>query len=144
MRLKLGLIAAVAALGATAALAADADIIQLRQQLMKTNGQAAKVAVSMIKGEMPFNPDVAAAAAASIAHDLESFPALFPAGTETGETKAGPAIWSDMAGFKAAAEAGVTAANAASAAAAQGQEAFGAAFQALGAACGACHQKYRT
>ena len=144
MRLKLGLIAAVAALGATAAIAADADIILLRQQLMKTNGQAAKVAVSMIKGEMPFNPEVAAAAAASIANDVEAFPALFPAGTETGETKAGPAIWSDMAGFKAAAEAAITAANAASAAAAQGQEAFGAAFQAVGAACGACHQKYRT
>ena len=143
MKLKLGLIGVLVAVGATAAMAADADIIVLRQNLMKTNGQAAKVVVSMLKGEMPFNAEVAAAAAMSIAHDNEVFPSLFPAGTDTGETKAKAEIWSDPEGFKAASEALVAVARAAAEAAAQSPEAFGTAFQVVGKACGACHEKYR-
>lgn len=144
MKLKLGLAAVAFVFGATTfAMAAGEDIVLLRQQIMKTNGQAAKLAVGMIRGDVPFDPAVAAAAAASIAHDNEVFPLLFPAGTETGETKAGEAIWKDTAGFKAASEAAVAAGTAAAAAAAQGQEAFSKAFQAVGAACQGCHEKYR-
>lgn len=144
MRLKLGLIGAVFAVGAvTAAFAAD-DVIAARQDLMKKNGAAAKIAVSMLKGETPYDAAAAASAATTIADDMMVFPTLFPAGSETGDTKAGPAIWTDPDGFKAAADAAVTAAKAAAEAAAAGPEAFGAAFQAVGAACGACHQKYRS
>src|SRR5687767_10947622 len=103
MKIKLGLAVLLVATGAAAGLAvANPDIIVLRQQIMKTNGQAAKVAVGMIRGDIPFDAAVAAAAAESIAHDNAVFPHLFPAGSETGETKAGEAIWSDAAGFQAA------------------------------------------
>ena len=120
MNFKSGLIAALLAMGVTSAMADEADIIKLRQRVMDVNGQAAKVAVSMIKGELPFDPAVAAAAATAIADDGEVFPAFFPAGTETGDTKAGDAIWSDPDGFKAAGAALVTAAKAAATAAADG------------------------
>ena len=143
MKLRTGLAAALIGIGVPGAMADDAEIIKLRQRVMGTNGQAAKVAVAMIKGDMPFDATVAAAAAMSIAHDNEVFTAFFPAGTGTGDTKAGPEIWSDPAGFKAASDAAVTAAMAAAAAAAEGQEAFGKAFEAVGAACGACHKGYR-
>jgi cytochrome c556 len=145
MRFKAGLAAVMLfAVGTTGVAYGQEDIIALRQQLMKTNGAAAAVAVKMLRDEIPFDAAVAAAAVESIAHDNEVFPALFPAGSETGgNTKAGPAIWSDTAGFKAASEAAVTAATAAAAAAAQGKEAFGTAFGAVGAACQACHEKYR-
>src|SRR3954451_14511168 len=101
MKKRLGL--AVALIGVTAATFAfgQEDIIKMRKTLMQANGQAAKVSVGMIRGDIPFDPVVAAAVASSIAHDNTSFPDLFPAGSEKGDTKAGPAIWSDNAGFRA-------------------------------------------
>lgn len=143
MKLKLVLAAAAFAVAATGVAVANEDIIGLRKQVMKTNGQAAKVSVGMIRGDIPFDATVAAAAAMSIAHDNDVFTKLFPEGTETGDTKAAETIWSDPEGFKAASEAAIEAAKAAAAAAAEGPEAFGAAFQAVGASCGACHEGYR-
>jgi cytochrome c556 len=143
MKFKLVLAAATFALAATGFAYANQDIIDLRKQVMKTNGQAAKVSVGMLKGEIPFDATVAAAAATSIGHDVEVFVDLFPAGTETGDTKAAETIWSDPEGFAAAAQAAVDAAEVATAAAAEGPEAFGAAFQALGQTCGTCHENYR-
>lgn len=144
MKIKLGLAVLLVATGAAVGLAAaNPDIIVMRQQIMKTNGQAAKVAVGMIRGDIPYDAAVAAAVAASIAHDNEVFPHLFPAGTETGETKAGDAIFSDSAGFQAASAKVVTDATAAAAAAAQGKDAFAAAFGVVGQDCQACHEKYR-
>ncbi len=144
MKFKVVLVAAAFAVAATGFAVADSDIIVLRQQIMKTNGQAAKVGVGMIKGEIPYDATVATALALQISHDLEDFPGLFPTGTETGNnTKARPEVWSDREAFNAAAQAVVDAAKAAAEAAPQGQQAFGAAFQKVGAACGGCHEKFR-
>lgn len=143
MKLKLGLAVAAFAVAATGIAVANEDIIGLRRQVMKTNGQAAKVAVGMLKGEIAFDAEVAAAAMNQIADDLTVFPAYFPEGTETGDTKAGDKIWSDPDGFKAAAKTAEDAAKAAAAAAADGPEAFGTAFGAVGKACGGCHEVYR-
>ncbi|MCP4385878.1 MAG: cytochrome c [Hyphomicrobiales bacterium] len=144
MKLKLGLAVMAFTVAATGFAVANDKIIGLRQQIMKANGAAAGVAVGMLKSEIPFDATVAAAAAGSIAGSNAIFFELFPAGTETGaNTKALETIWSDPEGFKAASLKTVDAANAAAAAAAEGPEAFGAAFQALGAACGACHETYR-
>ena len=62
MNLKLGLIAAAFAVGVTGVAVAQEDIIALRQQVMKTNGAAAKVAFGMAKGDIAFDEEVAAAA----------------------------------------------------------------------------------
>jgi cytochrome c556 len=72
----------------------------------------------------------------------------FPAGTQQGapglETRALPAIWSDMAGFQRADQGMVQALQNLRTAAASGDGAqFQTAFQAAGQACGNCHRPYR-
>jgi len=72
------------------------------------------------------------------------FPTLFPAGSDKGETKAAPAIWSDNAGFlKAAAALSAAGDSLATAAKAGDATAVATAFKAVGDACGACHKDYR-
>jgi cytochrome c556 len=72
------------------------------------------------------------------------FPALFPAGTDKGNTKAAPAIWTDSAGFQKAAMALSTAGGSLATAAKAGDAtAAAAAFKAMAEACGACHKDYR-
>ena len=72
------------------------------------------------------------------------FPTLFPAGSDKGETKAAPAIWSDNAGFqKAAMNLSTAGGNLATAAKAGDATAVAAAFKEIGDACGACHKEYR-
>jgi cytochrome c556 len=72
------------------------------------------------------------------------FPTLFPAGSDKGETKAAPAIWTDRAGFEKDAMALSAAAEKLSVAAKAGDEpAVAAAFKEAGEACGACHKEFR-
>jgi cytochrome c556 len=55
-----------------------------------------------------------------------------------------PTVWSDRAGFEKAAADYASAADAMAAAAKAGdKDAFTAAFEQTGAACGACHKVYR-
>jgi cytochrome c556 len=69
---------------------------------------------------------------------------LFPAGSDKGETKAAPAIWTDMAGFQKAAMTLSTAGETLATAAKSGDAtAVAAAFKGVGDACGACHKEYR-
>lgn len=71
-------------------------------------------------------------------------PALFPAGSGTGDTRALPAIWTDRAGFEQANANTVTQLQALRTAAASGDvAATAAAFNQTGATCGACHRPYR-
>jgi cytochrome c556 len=72
------------------------------------------------------------------------FPTLFPAGTDKGDTKAAPAIWTDRAGFQKDADALSAAAEKLATAAKAGDEtAVAAAYKGVGEACGACHHDYR-
>jgi cytochrome c556 len=72
------------------------------------------------------------------------FPTLFPAGTDKGDTKAAPAIWTDQAGFQKDAMALSAAGEKLATAAKAGDEtAVAAAYKEIGDACGACHKDYR-
>jgi cytochrome c556 len=83
-------------------------------------------------------------AAKAIARFAALMPALFPAGSDKGETKAKPEIWSDNAGFvKAAAAMGAAATKLAELAKAGDADAVAAQIKEVGAACGACHKDYR-
>jgi cytochrome c556 len=124
------------------AFAAD-DPIAARQELMKHNGGAAKIAVDMIKGAKPFDVAAAADAMKTLQDDMVTFVTLFPEGSDKGKTSASPKIWEDMDGFKAAAAKLAADAKTAGEAAAQGVDAFKVAFNAVGSDCGACHQAYR-
>jgi cytochrome c556 len=71
-------------------------------------------------------------------------PTLFVAGSDKGNTKAAPAIWTDMAGFqKAAATLSAAGGELATAAKAGDATAVAAAFKAIGDACAGCHKDYR-
>jgi cytochrome c556 len=142
MRLMFLPVVAFLVAGSVAAVAAD-DPIQARQALMKKNGGAAKIAFDMAGGKAPFDAATAAAAMKTIQDDMVEFVTLFPEGSDQGDTKASPSIWTDMAGFKAAADKLVADAKTAEAAAATGAEAFGAALGAVGGDCQGCHQTYR-
>jgi cytochrome c556 len=144
MKKKLGIVVAlIGVTTASLAFADPSDIIKMRQRLMDSNGQAAKVAVSMLRGDLPFDAAVAAAVVTSISHDNAVIPDLFPDGSDKGDTKAGPDVWKDKAGFKALSFKMRDDAAAAATAAAKGKDAFAEAFKAVGANCQACHEKYR-
>lgn len=131
---------------ALVATSAFADPIADRKAVMKERGGIVGGQLAPImKGEKPY--DAAAVMAALQALDANAKKwdeaALFPAGSETGDTKASPKIWSDMAGFTAAGdkfEADVAAAIAANP---QDLDAFKPLFGAIASNCGACHQAYR-
>ena len=145
MRFKVAVAVAVAALSVGfAGLAIGQDSpIPARQEIMKMNGASMKLVGDMVKGTTEFDATKAADAMKIIADNMPDFPALFPPGSEEGDTKAGPAIWTDMAGFTAASQKLVADATEAQAAAAEGLAAFSPAFQAVGANCGGCHKVYR-
>lgn len=82
--------------------------------------------------------------AGAIAAWGKALPALFPAGATTPESKALPSVWSDRAGFEAAAAKLATEAGKLAELAKAGDSAgFAAQFQAVGGACKGCHDKYR-
>lgn len=142
MKMKLGLAVGVLALAVGTIAYAQGNVIEERQAVMKANGAAMGQLTPMARGEAPFDAAAVKAAFEGIATRMATFPSLFPAGSETGDTKAGPAIWSDPAGFEAEANKLVTEATAA-AASATSVETLQAALGTVGATCGECHGKYR-
>jgi len=145
MRMAVGLVFAALTVGfvGTGIAVGQDDPIAARQALMKTNGAQAGILNGMVRGQTTFDAAAAKAALATIAEDMTIFPTLFPDGSDTGDTKAGPAIWTDRAGFEA--EAAALQATAASAAESVNTlQDLEAAFPQIGASCGSCHQKYRS
>jgi cytochrome c556 len=134
--------AAVLAVGVTA-VAAQSDPIAARKALMKANGDQAKIAGAMVRGEAPFDLAKAKTALASFEEAGEKAPALFPDNSKTGgDTAALPKIWEDKADFDAR-----LTKFAADAKAAQGTvtdlDSFKAAMGTIGKQCGGCHELYR-
>ena len=124
---------------------ADDNPVVVRQQLMKQNGEAAKLGYQMIKGKVPFDAAAAATAMNQIATDMETFPSLFPPGADKGlKTTASPDIFANIDEFKALAAKLGADAKAAAAAAASGPDVFAVAFDAIDQDCGGCHRKFRT
>ena len=142
MKMKFGLVAATLAIAMASIAYAQGNVIEERQNLMKMNGQAMGILSPMARGEAPFDAAAAKQAFETIVSDMTTFPTLFPEGSETGDTKAGPAIWSDRAGFEATAAKLRTAAETA-ATSVTTLEQLQAAVQTVGAVCGECHQTYR-
>jgi cytochrome c556 len=129
----------VALLTVCAATAADDPIAQ-RRQIMAKNSKAERAANSVILGK--YFVEKAIAAMKTLEDNLTVFPTLFPEGSDKGDTHASPAIWENMDDFKSLAAKLVTDAKAAEAAAANGQDGFTLAFQAVETDCNACHSKY--
>jgi cytochrome c556 len=92
---------AAVVLGICAAVAQEGPI-KARKALMKANGDQAKIAGAMAKGEAPFDLAAAHKIFATFEDAASKMPALFPDNSKTGDdTAALPKIWEDMADFKA-------------------------------------------
>jgi cytochrome c556 len=134
---------AAIALGVVAA-AAQQDPIAARRALMKANGDAAKTASAMNKGEAPFDLAAAHKIFATFEDAAAKMPALFPDNSKTGgDTAADPKIWENMADFKARFAKFGEDAKAADASV-KDLDGFKAAMGDIGKNdCGSCHQTYR-
>ena len=95
-----GALAAGAMVGGATIALAQADVVKERQENRKQTAAAMRAIKGIIDAK---GPTAGAVEQAAKLKTLEAaFVKLFPAGSDKGETKALPAIWSDMAGFQAA------------------------------------------
>jgi cytochrome c556 len=124
---------------------AFADPISERKALMKSNGAAMGMLAPIVKGEKPFDAAVVLEALTKLNDDAQKTDVakLWPAGSDTGDTKSSPKIWEDMAGFQAAVDKFKADTASALAAAPQDVEALKVQMGVIGANCGACHKAYR-
>ena len=138
----IGALAAGAMVGGATIAMAQGDVIAER----KENRKQAAAAMRAIKGIIDAKgPTSGAVEQAAKLKTLEvAFEKMFPAGSDKGDTKALPAIWTDRAGFQAASKASDAAYDKLAVAAGSGTlEALTAAFAEPGKTCGACHDKFR-
>lgn len=126
---------------ATSALFAQADILEERQALMKAMGQAMKTLTPIAEGKADFDQAAVDAQFIAFQNAAEKMGELFPEGSDTGETEAAPAIWSDRDGFNAAIE--KFAKDVESAGTPKDEFELADAMQTIGPNCKACHQDYR-
>jgi cytochrome c556 len=134
---------AAVALGVSVAVAQQ-DVIKERKDIMKGNGDQAKIGAAMVKGEQPFDLAAAQKIFATYADAAAKMPALFPDNSKTGgDTAALPKIWEDSADFKAKFAKFGDDAKAAQASV-KDLDSFKTAFADIGRNdCGGCHQVYR-
>jgi cytochrome c556 len=138
----IGALAAGAMVGGATVALAQADVIKERQ----ANRKETAATMRSIKGVIDAKGDVKAvvASAAKLKTLEAAFVKMFPAGSDKGETKALPTVWSDMPGFMAASKNVDAAYDKLAVAAGSGDlAAVTAAFGDTGKACGACHDKFR-
>ncbi|QXM23834.1 cytochrome c [Elioraea tepida] len=139
---RLAVVASLAAVLAAPAGLAQGDVIATRKDGFKGMAANMEAIQKIVEGRQPAAGAIAPARA--IAAHAPSIVTLFPPGSDRGDTRALPSIWSDRAGFERVAAAFVTQANALVAAAESGDSAqLARALQATGQACGACHRPYR-
>lgn len=132
--------AAVCTLAAGVAVA-QTDVIKAR----KDGFQGNKTAMGAIKGAVEAGkPADAVKPAQEIAAWSKGLTTFFPAGSDKGDTKALPNVWTDAAGFaKAAKDTEAKAMTLAAAAQSGDLNATKAAFGELGKSCSGCHDTYR-
>ncbi|MEN9932038.1 MAG: hypothetical protein RIS17_611 [Pseudomonadota bacterium] len=123
--------------------AANAGPVEDRQAIMKANGRDTKMGGAMLKGEAPFDAATATKILANYAAAAKAFPRHFPAGSNTGDTEASPAIWAKPADWKAATAKFQADTTAAAAMKITDAASFGKAFGLVTANCKSCHESFR-
>ena len=139
----IGALAAGAMVGGTTIALAQDDVIKQRQE----NRKETAATMRAIKGVIDAKGDVKAIVpqAAKLKTLELAFDKMFPAGSDKGDTKALPTVWSDSAGFMAANKNADAAYDKLAAAAGSGDlAATTTAFGETGKTCGgACHNTFR-
>ncbi len=141
----MGAVAMLATMPAAAQFQKPEDAIKYRQGAMNVMGNHFARIGAMANGRVPFDAN-AAQANAEIVVTMSKLPfAGFIAGTDKGETKAKPEIWTEPDKFRAAAQKMQEELVRLSAAAKTGNvDQLKTAFGAAGASCKACHDDYRS
>ena len=141
---KLLTLGALALLGAAAHAEGDPeDVIKYRQNVMKANGAHAAAAGAIIQGKVGYKKDLAdhAKALAAINRDVT---ALFPKGSDFGDTNALDGVWSKRANFEKRARDAQAKSDAFAKVVATGDaKSYGLKFKELVDSCKACHKDYR-
>ena len=143
---RLALLAAAAAfaLPAAAQFAKPEDAIKYRQSVMFLQGQHLGRIFAMASGRAPFDAK-AAVDNAVLLDTIDKLPfAAFVDGTDKGNTRAKPEVWTERAKFGAAAQKMQDEGSKLVAAAKTGDQAqIRTAAGAVGGACKACHDSYQ-
>ncbi len=114
------------------------EAVTLRQNVMRQGGALLRSIANLTGAD-------AVAAMTTLRDNYSHLPALFPEGSNVGDSEALPAIWENWEAFTAIAETGAAAAEAGIAAAEAGDNAtYTASAQALMGTCGQCHQQFRS
>ncbi len=117
--------------------------IKYRQNVMAAMGGLVGASAGRLRDGFSYGPDMQAIADGlqSLSRDI---PALFPKGTDFGETKAKDAVWANRDKFEKAAANLKDKVDAFAAAAKTGERAGTLkAFKAMGDACKSCHEDFR-
>jgi len=128
---------------AVTAASAQTNVLQQRRAAMKEIGEQTDIGAAIAKGQQPFSAAKAQLIFQTYKDKMVGFEKLFPPGSDTGETKATSAVWTDRAGFDAAI-AKFKQAVADNAANGVTEAGFKAAFSAVAENCRACHQTYKS
>lgn len=140
-KLLLGVLWGFLTLLAASQVFAQADVIEKRQKLMKSNSEAAKAIKAAVESKDYATIETKAR---DIMGNAEQIPSLFPKGSTTGKTKAKPEIWEKSEDFsKGAKNLSKAASELAAAAKSKDDAAVTTKVKELGDACGACHKAFR-
>jgi cytochrome c556 len=132
----------VAIAGASSVLAQPADPVAARKEIFKSWGAAAREPGQMLRGEAAFDLAKAQNLLRLIATGNKTVSGLFPAGSQTGDTKALPVIWEKKAEFDALfVKLGVD--TDAALVAIKDEASFKAELPKVLGNCGTCHNTYR-
>jgi cytochrome c556 len=120
---------------------AQADVIEQRQKLMKSNSADAKAIKAAVESKDYATIETKAR---EIAGNADKIVGLFPKGSDKGKTKATAAIWEKSDEFaKDAKSLGKAASELAAAAKAKDDAAIAVKVKALSETCGSCHKPFR-
>ena len=120
------------------------DAVKYRKAVMTVMGNHAGRLGAMANGRVPFNA-TAAADSAALLESLSKLPwEAFVAGTDKGDTRAKPEIWTEQAKFKENADKlQAETAKLAAAAKTGNLDSVKTAFGSVGQTCKACHDAYQ-
>ena len=137
--IALGLLASVSALYA----AEPKEIVKYRANVMKTNGANMSAASAILKGKVE-HKDRLLDHARTIETFTKDIPALFPKGSDVGDTRALASGWQKWSDFKQSARDSHAKATAfAKAVVANDKAAMKTAFKELSDSCKSCHKDFR-
>lgn len=119
------------------------DLIKYRQNVMKSSGANAAAATAIVQGKVEFKDRLRDHAQALVT-STKNIPALFPKGSDFGDTEALDAVWKKPDDFaKRAKDAQAKAIAFQKAVAANDTKAYAAKLKDVADSCKACHKDYR-